>query len=121
MPHLASVVQELERVLSLGTRDELIMARVVRVKVGPTMNRSFDAALGLRASSETEGVLVVLNATSGPKERTRVFLTQTKIDQSGRVQGVIAFFTTQLCGGTAGDQEYTLVHSQRLRIDARRQ
>jgi hypothetical protein len=57
----------------MGARDELTMARVIRVKVGLMMNRSFDAGQALQASSGTEGVLVVVNATLVPQGRTRVF------------------------------------------------
>lgn len=59
----------------MGARDEPTMARVIRVKVGPRMNRSFDAVQALQASSGTEGALVVVSATLVPQGRTRSFLT----------------------------------------------
>ena len=34
---------------------------------------------------------------------------------------MVAFFTTQVCSKTAGDQEYVLVYSERLGIDEKRQ
>lgn len=59
----------------MGARDEPTMARVIRVKVGPMMNRSFDAVQALQASSGKEGALVVVSATLVPQARTRFFLT----------------------------------------------
>ena len=65
----------------MGDRGELIMARVTRVKVGLTMNRSFDAVQALQASSGTEVVLVVVSATSAPQGRTLVFQPKPRLNK----------------------------------------